>query len=120
MAEHLELTDEQIEDLKALRRDHEKAAIEMHAEIDLARVDMKELLDQESIDFGKIKAHTSRIADMQKKMRLARWTLMEKSHDLLTTEQLEKAKQLKKTKGSCKDSGHRQLIKEIIIEEVEE
>ena len=120
MAEHLELTDKQIEEFKALRRDHERAAIEMRAEIAMNRVDMKELLDQESLDFGKIKAKVSQIADMHKKIRLARWTLMEKSHGLLTAEQLEKAKSLRKRgAGSIKES-RRQMIKKMIIEETEE
>jgi Spy/CpxP family protein refolding chaperone len=120
MAEHLELTDEQIDDLKTLRRDHEKTAIEMRAEIALARVDMKTLLDQEPIDFGKIKDKISQIADMHKKMGLARWTLMEKSHDLLTTEQLEKARSLRmRGSGSMKED-RRQMIKKMIIEETEE
>ena len=120
MAEHLELTDKQIEDLKALRRNHEKSAIEMRAEIALARVDMKALVDQESIDFGKIKAKVSQIADMHKKMGLARWTLMEKSHDLLTAEQLEKAKTLRKRGSGSMMGDRRQIIKKKIIEEAEE
>lgn len=120
MAELLELTDKQIEDLKALRRDHEKAAIEMRADIALIRVDMKELLDQESIDFGKIKAKVAQIADLHKKMRLARWTLMEKSHDLLTTEQMEKAEDLRKQGQGPMMESRRQMIKKMIIEDVEE
>lgn len=120
MAQHLELTDKQIEDLKALRRDHEKGAIEMRAEIALARVDMKELLDQEPLNFGKIKDMVSQIADMHKKLRLSRWTLMERSHDLLTDEQLEEAKALRKQGPGMIKEGRREMIKKMIIEETEE
>jgi Spy/CpxP family protein refolding chaperone len=92
----------------------------MRAEIDLARVDLKELLDEERLDFGKIKAKVSQMADMDKKMRLARWTLAEKSHDLLTVEQLEKAQMLRKRGAGIIQEGRRQMIKKMIIEETEE
>ncbi len=118
-AEKLELTEKQLADLKALKWDHEKSAIEMRAEIETARVDMKQLLDQKTLNFGKIKAKASQIADMHKKMQLARWSVIEKSHGLLTAEQLEKAKELgKKRSGTMK--GSRQMIKKMIIEKDEE
>ena len=120
MAEHLELTDQQIAEFKALRRDHEKAAIEMRAEIALARVDMKELLDEETVNFGKIKTKVAQIADMHKKIRLARWTRMEKSHDLLTAEQREKAQSLRRRGAGLMREGRRQMIRKMIIEETEE
>jgi len=120
MAEKLELTEKQVEDLKALRWNHERTAIEMRAQIETAHVDLKQLLGQESLDFGKIKAKVSQIADMHKKMRLARWTLMEKSHDLLTAEQLEKAKTLRKQGPGSMMEGRRQMIRKMIIEEDEE
>jgi Spy/CpxP family protein refolding chaperone len=118
MAEELELTEKQVEDLKALRWDHEKAAIEMRAQIETAHVDLKQLLDQETPNFGKIKATVSQIADMHKKMQLARWTLMEKSHGLLTAEQLEKAKTFHHRRSGMM-KGRRQMIKKMIIEEEE-
>jgi Spy/CpxP family protein refolding chaperone len=119
-AEKLELTEQQIEALKALKWDHEKSTIEMRAQIETAHVDLKQLLDQEKLDFGKIKAKVSQMADLRKKMELARWTLVEKSHDLLTAEQLEKAKTLRRQGSGSMKEGRRQMIKKMIIEEDED
>jgi len=120
MAEQLELTDQQVEDLKALKWSQEKSTIEMRAKIEVAHVELEQLIEQKDIDFGKIKAKVSQIADMHKEMQLARWSNIEKSHKLLTAEQLEKAKAPgKKNKGMMK-KGPRQMIKEIIIEETEQ
>jgi hypothetical protein len=116
-AEDLGLSEKQVEDLKALKRDLEKSMIEKRAAIDMARVDLEELKDQKKIDFGKIKAKISRIADMEKEIRLEGISVIEKSHRLLSAEQLEKAKTLCKKGGHCKGEGSREVIKEIIIEE---
>jgi len=120
MAEKLELTEQQVEDLKALDWNQEKTAIEMRAEIEIAQVELKELLDQETLNFGKIRAKVSQIADMHKEIRLARWSGLEKSHKLLTAEQMEKAKTLRKHDKGHMKKGPRQMIKEIIIEETEQ
>ena len=118
--EKLDLTEKQVEDLKALKRDFQKSAIEKKAQIEIARVELNELMDQKSIDFGKIKAKISQIADMEKEIRLAHLTNIERSHKMLTTEQLEKAQTLKMGRGSRVGGCTKEIIKEIIIEEAPE
>jgi Spy/CpxP family protein refolding chaperone len=119
MAQQLELTEKQVEDLKALQSNQEKMAIEMRAKIEIAQVELKDLMDRDMIDFGKIRTKISQISDMKKEMHLARWSGIERSHRLLTPEQMEKAKILRKH-GNGMKKGSRQMIKEIIIEETEQ
>ena len=119
-AEKLGLSEEQVADLKAIKWDQQKSAIKKKAEVKIAHVELKELLDQEPVNFDKLKTKITRIGEMEKEMRLARLASIEKSHKLLTVEQLEKAKTLKKHPGPKMKRGPRQVVKEIIIEETSE
>ena len=116
----LDLTEKQVEDLKALKWDFQKSAIEKKAQIEIARVELNELMDQTSVDFGKIKTQISQIADLEKEIRLAHLANIERSHKLLTAEQLEKAKTLKMGRGHGVGGCTKEIIKEIIIEEAPE
>jgi Spy/CpxP family protein refolding chaperone len=119
-AEELELSQEQVDKLKALKWDQQKAAIEQKSRIQVARVELAELLDQKDVDFGKVKAKSSQIADLEKEMQLVHLTTIEKSRKILTPEQLEQAKSLKKQRGHGMQKSPHHIVKEIIIEETAE
>jgi hypothetical protein len=97
--EELGLSEKQVADLKAIRWDQRKLAIKKKADIQVAHVEFEELLDREKADFGKVKAKITEIGDLEQDMRLSRLSSIQKAHKVLTTEQLEKAKTLKKIPG---------------------
>lgn len=97
--EQLGLSEKQVADLKAIRWNQRKSVIKKRADIQIAHVEFEELLDQEKVDFGKVKAKITEIGDLEQDMRLSRLSSIQKAHKVLTTEQLEKAKTLKKIPG---------------------
>lgn len=97
--EELGLSEKQVADLKAIRWNQRKSAIKKRAEIQVAHVEFEELLDQEKVDFGKVKAKITEIGDLEQEVRLGRLSSIQKAHKILTAEQLEKAKTLKQTRG---------------------
>jgi len=96
-AQELDLSDKQVADLKTLKWDHRKSVIKKRAEIQVAHLELEELLDQETVNFDRVKAKIIRIGDLEQQMRLARLTSIQKAHQILTADQLEKAKTLKET-----------------------
>lgn len=97
--EKLELSEKQVADLKAIKSTQRKSAIKKRAEIQLAHVEFEELLDQKQADFGKVKAKITEIGDLEQEMRFDRLSSIQKAHKVLTSEQLDKAKTLKKSPG---------------------
>ncbi|MCK4273020.1 hypothetical protein KAU04_05205 [bacterium] len=99
-AEKLGLSEEQVADLKAIKWDQKKVTIQKKAEVKIAHVELEELLDQEPVNFDKLKAKIIRIGDLEQQMLLGRLTTIQKARQLLTANQLEKAKTLKR--GGCR------------------
>lgn len=95
-AYELGLSDEQVADLKTIRWNQRKSVIEKRAQIQIAHVELEELLDQEPVNFDKVKAKVIGIGDLEQDIRLDRLTTIQKARKILTAEQLEKAKNLKK------------------------
>jgi len=116
-AKKLELSDDQVDQLKNIKHDQRKWNIKKKADIDVARVELEELVDGQPVNFDKIKSKISQVADMEKEMRLARLTAIQKAHKVLTAEQLEKVKNFRKHPARRMKKGPRQMIKEVIIEE---
>jgi Spy/CpxP family protein refolding chaperone len=101
-AEKLGLSEEQVENLKAIKSDHKKATIKKEAEVKIAHVELEELLDQEPVNFDRVKSKISQISEMETQMRLAHLTSIQKAHKVLTADQLEKTKTLKR--GGCREA----------------
>jgi Spy/CpxP family protein refolding chaperone len=116
----LDLTDEQIEQLKGLKNEQRKWNIQKKADIGVAQVELEELLDNKTVNFDKIKTKISQIADMEKELLLSHLSTIQKTHKVLTAEQMEKAESMKKKGTGRRSHGPRQVIKEVIIEEAEE
>jgi hypothetical protein len=95
-AKKLDLSEDQVADLKALKWNHRKTAIEKEADIQIALVEFEELLDQEPLNFDKIKAKIIDIGDLEQEGKLALLNSIQKAHNILTAEQLEKAKSLQR------------------------
>ena len=124
-AEKLDLSEDQVADLKAIRWDHRKSVIKKRADIQIAHVELEELLDQEPVNFEKVKAKIILIGDLEQEMLLAHLSIIQKAHRVLTAEQLKEAKSLRKhpflrkmgMKSSASSLKKASKIKEIPMEE---
>jgi Spy/CpxP family protein refolding chaperone len=116
-AEELNLSDEQMDKLNDLKWDQQKAAIEQGSRIQVARVELDELLGQKDVDFGKVKAKLNQISDLEKELGLARLNTIQKSRQILTPEQLEKSSTMKKHRSCGSQKSPKHIVKEIIIED---
>lgn len=97
-AEDLGLSEQQVKDLKAIWSAHKKGVIRKKADIQIAKIELGEILGQDSIDFGKAKAKVMQIGSLDQDIRLDLLSSIEKAQKVLTTEQLAKFKTLK---GQC-------------------
>ena len=95
-AEQLGLSDEQKAQLKGIFVSHRKDMIQKHADVKVAQVELKELMTQDPPEFDKAKKKVSQISKMRGEIAEDRLDVLQKARDLLTTEQIEKLKSLKK------------------------
>ena len=92
--DQLALTVDQERSLRELRAKFEKEAITRTSEIDVAELELKELLEQERVDLTKVEAWTKKIALLRADLRLARIKTIEAGKALLTQEQQRKLERL--------------------------
>ena len=77
-----------------MRANFEKEAIKRTAEIDVAELELKELLEQEKVDLINVEASTKKVALLRADLRLARIKTIESGKALLTPEQQRKLERL--------------------------
>ena len=92
--DQLALTSDQERSLRKLRAKFEKEAITRTSEIDVAELELKELLEQEKVDLIKVEAWTKKVALLRADLRLARIKTIEAGKALLTPEQQRKLERL--------------------------
>lgn len=92
--EALKLTAEQEQRLRALRADYEKEAARRGAEIRMAEVDLRELLNAEAPDLAKAEELVKRIAAAQGELRFARIRAIQAGLAVLTKEQRQQFERL--------------------------
>jgi Spy/CpxP family protein refolding chaperone len=120
MAKELELTDQQVKDLKAICSEHKKDVIRKRADIKVAELELSDLIEQPTVDLTKVKAKLTEIGSMKQSMCLAQLATIEKAHKVLTTEQLTKFKDMKKEMcGAGTKPGAMPKIKKYIKMKVE-
>lgn len=95
-AEALGLSDEQVEKLDAIWFDHKKNAIRKKADLEIARLELKSILSQESVDFKKARAEISEIGSLEESLRLDCLQSVENVRNSLTPDQIKKLSELKK------------------------
>ncbi len=84
------LTDEQVESLKSLKDSNQRGLIKMKADLELAMLDLDNVLDEDEIDLSQAKKLTQKIADLRAKMQYSKIEASVKARQVLTQEQLEK------------------------------
>jgi Spy/CpxP family protein refolding chaperone len=104
-AEHLELSDGQMTQIKGIWSDHKKAAIRKKADIEIAEMELQEILDRQPVDFDKAKSKIERIGSLRQDVQVGVLEAMRKSHDVLTEEQSGKLMMLRKH-GRCGKMQH--------------
>ncbi len=92
--EQLGLTPDQERSLRELRANFEKESIKRTSEIDVAELELKELLEQERPDLGKVEAQVKQAALLQAGLRVARIKTIEAGKALLSPEQRGKLERL--------------------------
>jgi len=92
--DQLALTAEQERSLRELRATFGKEAIRRTSEIDVAELELRELLEQEKVDLAKVEAWTKKIALLRADQRLARIKTIEAGKAQLTPEQQRKLERL--------------------------
>ncbi len=103
----LGLTEEQQAKIKALKTENQKQAIMRQADIDVAKVELKELIHKSGVDKEAVKAKIKEVYGKKADKRIARYLHKQDVKSVLTPEQKEKLKKIytmaksKAPKKSC-------------------
>src|SRR5262249_38718386 len=95
--QQLDLSDDQRAQVQTLWRNHIKDAIHRRADIAAMHIDLRQLLDAESVDMSRVQAALQAIAAQQVELRLAHITTLQDIQKLLTPEQQKKFRALRHT-----------------------
>lgn len=103
MKDKLELTDDQIEQIRDIRYDNEVASIDRRAELEKARLEMEMLMTDDAFDRNKIYKQAEKVAEIQKDMQLSKVSAKLDFMDILSDEQREKLGELHAGLGRQKE-----------------
>ncbi|MBI2878424.1 MAG: Spy/CpxP family protein refolding chaperone [Candidatus Rokubacteria bacterium] len=85
--DELKLTPEQVQALEGLRADFQREAIRREADLRVAELDLRALLQVEPADLARVEAKVREIAQLQADLRVARIRVIEQGKAQLTPEQ---------------------------------
>jgi Spy/CpxP family protein refolding chaperone len=94
LQDELGLTPEQVRALREVRADFQRGAITRTAEIELAAVDLRGLMEQDTLDLPKVEAQVRKIALLRAAQHVAGITMVHAGKTVLTPEQQETFKHL--------------------------
>jgi Spy/CpxP family protein refolding chaperone len=94
-SEELNLTSEQLSKIKSVWFDLHKRAIEVRAKIQLAELELRELMDADTPNESQVKGKIEVIGKLRTDLRLARVEGMMSIHQVLSAEQKAKLKELR-------------------------
>lgn len=89
-SEELELTDPQQETIRDVQRSHRRDEIRRDADIEIAELELEEMMEVEILDLNAIESHMRQVANLQVDERMANLRLDGAVRDLLTPEQIDK------------------------------
>ncbi|MDH5714726.1 MAG: Spy/CpxP family protein refolding chaperone [Candidatus Aminicenantes bacterium] len=96
MLEEIKLTEQQREDMAKLRLENQKEMIKLRADLRLLQLDLSTLLDAKEPDKAKVYAQIDKINNLRNEMTKKRIDYSLKRRAILTPEQWEKIKDLRK------------------------
>jgi Spy/CpxP family protein refolding chaperone len=105
MKEKLNLTDTQSEAIEELHFSHKREMIDLKADIERKKLDMKELLSKGNYTREDYLLKIKAISDSKEKMALAKANHRMDVYDLLTEEQRKTFDEMKGHMGNCKQFG---------------
>ena len=88
-AEELELTDAQQQSIREAQRDHRRNDIRRDADIEIAELELEEMMEADTLDLGAVETHMRQIANLQVDERMADLRIDGTVRGLLTVEQLD-------------------------------
>jgi hypothetical protein len=92
--EKLGLSDDQVKRLEQLRTEFQKESIRRDADVRVAEMDLKGLLEAQPVDMAKVEAKAREIERWHADVRLARIRAIEKAKELLTADQRKKLQEI--------------------------
>src|ERR1017187_8250891 len=93
-ADKLGLSEEQINKIKPIHREMQKKQARYTADLKIAQIDMKEIMDVKDFDLDKASAQAKKIADIKTAQHLEMLKSMKEVHSILTDEQFKKMKKM--------------------------
>ncbi len=103
--QQLGLSTEQVQRLQTLRSDFEKEAIKRSADIQVAQVDLSNLLETGQPDLSKVEAQLKKIAGLQAELRFVRIKTLSQGRAVLSQEQWQKFESLAPRRGPGRSFG---------------
>ena len=92
--EKLGLSNDQVRKLEQLRTDFQKESIRRDADVRVAEMDLKGLLEAQTVDMAKVEAKVREIERLRADGRLARIRTIEKGKEQLTADQRKKLQEI--------------------------
>jgi Spy/CpxP family protein refolding chaperone len=109
-ASKLGLTEDQIDRITPIHRDMEKKAIRYKADLKIAEIDLKEIMEVKDFDLEKANAQVKKIEDIRTAQHLEMLKTMKDVCSILTDEQFKKMKQMMRMKmEGCEP--HKKIMK---------
>lgn len=87
---NLDLSEEQITEIKQIRLEFQKASLELKKEMETKRLEVRELMMEDPLDMTKVRAKWEEIAQLQVELKVKALENQQKVKEVLTPEQLAK------------------------------
>ena len=94
MADKLGLSEEQINKIKPIHKAMKKEQIRFRADLQLAELDLKDIMEVKDFDLDKASAQVKKIGDMKTTQHLEMLKSMKEVHAILTDEQFKKMQKM--------------------------
>ena len=101
MGEMLGLSEEQSDKVKALGEEFHKFIIKKKADLEVANIELRELLGAAGPDFGQVDRKVGEIAALERELRLEMLRMVAASRGVLTAEQVKKMKHARPAGREC-------------------
>jgi Spy/CpxP family protein refolding chaperone len=110
-ADKMGLTDDQMAKMKTLHRDMQKKQIRSNADLKLAEIELKEIMEVKDFDLGDAKSAVKKIGDLKTDQHLEMLKAMKEMRDILTDEQFKNMHKMCMMKMGEKKPGKRMIHK---------
>ena len=110
-ADKMGLTDEQMEKMKPLHREMQKKQIRSKADLKIAEIELREIMEVKDFDLDKATYAVKKIEDIKTAQHLEMLKAMKEMRNILTDEQFKKMKKMMPMKMCEKEPAERMMKK---------